>query len=307
MTKSTVKIAERVLRLRISQLLVNERLKKGEFKIPIHLAFGHEAIAVAIDQIMKTEDGLFLSHRNIHYNLARTRSLKEVLDEFYLRESGIAKGHLGSMNLCNPSKNVVYTSNILANNHAVSSGYALGNRIRGNNGVVFTVTGDGAIEEGCFYESMLFQKSNNLSVVTVVENNRWSLATEIGERRCEINLKKLTSGLSIDYFHLKGNDVFNYIERLSRIRTRCLKTKSPVCVEVHLNTLGYSYKKEVGNPKARYINYHAGAAAQIESLGYPLISQSSQDPIFVLQKSVSQGRLKELAKNIASEIEAEIS
>lgn len=37
-------------------MIVNEKLKKGDFKIPIHLALGHEAIAVAVDALMEKKD-----------------------------------------------------------------------------------------------------------------------------------------------------------------------------------------------------------------------------------------------------------
>ena len=53
-------------------------------------------------------NSLFLTHRNIHYNLARMGTLKEELDEFYLRQTGLAKGRLGSMNLSNPDKNIIF-------------------------------------------------------------------------------------------------------------------------------------------------------------------------------------------------------
>ena len=64
-------IAEKILRLRISQLLINEEYKAGKFKIPVHLALGHEAIAVAMDGVLEDGDKLVLPHRNAAYNLAR--------------------------------------------------------------------------------------------------------------------------------------------------------------------------------------------------------------------------------------------
>ena len=169
-----LRIAKQVLRLRLSQMIINERYKKGDFKIPIHLAFGHEAIAVAVDSVMQKDDKLVLSHRNIHYNLARCHGLKAELEEYYLNKSGLAQGRLGSMNLSNPGKNIVYSSSILGNNFAVGSGLALGEKVNKSEGVVIIVTGDGAMEEGSFYESLLFQKSNNLSVLIIIENNQCS-------------------------------------------------------------------------------------------------------------------------------------
>ena len=95
------KIAKAILRLRLSQMIVNEDYKEGKFKIPIHLAFGHEAIAVAVNNIMKEEDRIILTHRNIAYNLARLGTLKPILHEYYLKPSGIMSGKKGSMNLIN--------------------------------------------------------------------------------------------------------------------------------------------------------------------------------------------------------------
>ena len=142
-------VFEQLIWLRLAQMFVNERYKKGDFKIPLHLAFGHEAIAVAVDQSMKNNDCLMLTHRNIHYNLSRMKTLKEDLDEYYLKYSGIAGGKQGSMNMTNPQKGIFYTSSILANNLSVATGYALGNKVKKND----------AIEKARYVKLILFFKN----------------------------------------------------------------------------------------------------------------------------------------------------
>ena len=62
--------------MRLAQIQVNQRYKNGEFLVPIHLAMGHESIAIAVTLSMHEKDGLFLTHRNIHYNLAKMYTLK---------------------------------------------------------------------------------------------------------------------------------------------------------------------------------------------------------------------------------------
>ena len=57
--------AREVLRLRISMLLINELIKKKTFSVPIHLALGHEAIAVAVAAAMQPADRLLLTHRSV--------------------------------------------------------------------------------------------------------------------------------------------------------------------------------------------------------------------------------------------------
>jgi acetoin:2,6-dichlorophenolindophenol oxidoreductase subunit alpha len=310
MSEINLKIIKKIIWLRLAQIIVNSRYKKNDFLVPIHLALGHESIAVAVDEILNEKDALFLTHRNIHYNLARLGSLKEELDEYYLKDTGIASGHLGSMNLSNPKKNVIYSSSILGNNLSVGAGYALGNKIKKNDGVVFIQTGDGGIEEGSFFETLLYLKSNELSSIIIIENNKWSLGTKIEERRSNIDLNKITDSFNISYFYLAENDPFEYIEILKNARIESLKTRSPIVIEVNLNTLGFWYLKNETNPEGKFINYHAGPAPEVPDANkkvYPLLLSSNDDPLFVLQKYLPQNKLVEFSNEMLEKLQKELS
>ena len=81
--------AHEILQLRYWQHLLNEMLKeKNKFKIPVHLAFGHEAVAVAVDRCMGPHDVMCASHRNAVYNLIRARSFATVLAHYQLLSRG---------------------------------------------------------------------------------------------------------------------------------------------------------------------------------------------------------------------------
>jgi len=307
MNNNQKEIIRQIIWLRQAQLIVNEFYKRGDFMLPIHLAMGHESIAVAVDNSLKKQDSLFLTHRNIHYNLARLKKLKPELDEYYLKDSGLGKGNLGSMNLNNEDKGIVYTSSILGNNLCVGSGYALGNQINDNKGVVFIVTGDGAIEEGAFYESFLFLKSNNLPSVVLVENNQWSLGTKIDERRAQINLMQLAKSFSTEYTLLKGNDPFIYIDIIESFRDKALKNQGPVLIEVELTTLGHWTLINEENPNGKFINYHAGPAPEaISEEGYPVLEKSEKDPLHLLKNYLDFDELVDISNNEANNIKNEI-
>ena len=307
MEKFEVDIAKQVLKVRLSQMIVNEKYKNGEFKIPIHLGLGHEAIAVSVDSIMEKNDKLILSHRNIHYNLAREKALKPEIDEYYLKKGGLAKGQLGSMNLANEKKGIIYTSSILGNNLPVATGVALGKKVKNEDGIVIVETGDGAIEEGSFYESLVFLKSNNLPLLIIIENNGWSLATRIKERRCDIDIKKLTKSINIKYEFLDSNDTYEYIKKLKNLREYTLLNKTPVCIEVRLTTLGSWYLKTDEYPNGKFINYHAGSAPTVNVKDGALIKESQEDPVFVLQKYFSKDEIEEISQNILKKLEEEIN
>ncbi|MCW8899141.1 MAG: thiamine pyrophosphate-dependent enzyme [Gammaproteobacteria bacterium] len=307
MEQKKIDIIKKIIWLRLAQIFVNQRYKKGDFLVPIHLAMGHETIAVAVDEAMGKQDSLFLTHRNIHYNLVKMGTLKEELDEYYLKSDGLAQGHLGSMNLSNPDKNINYTSSILGNNLPVGCGFALANKVKNINGVVIIVTGDGAIEEGSFYESLLFLKSNNLPSIVLVENNEWSLATRINERRANIDFSKLANSLGIEYLSLQENDPFEYKDKISLIRANALEMNSPVLVEVKLTTLGYWYMQSEEHPGGKFINYHGGPAPEVDEKEYPQLVSSNEDPLFPLNNYLSEDELIDISNELSEQLKEEIS
>ncbi len=304
--KQNIAIAKEILRLRLSQMLINEKYKAGLFKIPLHIAMGHEAIAVAVDAAMEENDLLVCSHRNMHYNLARTKALKPILDEYFLKKEGLAGAELGSMNLANEKKNIVYTSSILGNNLPVATGLALGHKVKGVNGLVIVQTGDGAMEEGAFYESLLFMKSNSLAALIIVENNEWSMHTRIHERRSPIDLSKFSESLGAKYEKLYENDPYKYTERIKEIREYALKNKTPVVAEVDLDTLGGWYVDVPGSTEKRFIHPHSGPLPKTELAEWPELEHSANDPVFVLHTYFSSDELKAMAQEILKNIKKEI-
>ena len=210
------------------------------------------------------------------------------------------------MNLVNPKKNILYTSNVLGNNLPVSTGISLSNIIQKINGAVFTVTGDGAIEEGSFYESLLFMKSLSLSNIVIVENNNWSLATQIHERRSKIDLEKISSGLGVKYILLKGNNIFEYIEALKKARVYAINKKSPVCIEVILTTLGDWRKKMDGYPEGKFINYHAGPAPTLDIKKSLIIKESSEDPLYEVLNQFPEAEIRNIVDEFYTSIPSEL-
>ncbi len=294
------KIAEEIVRIRLSQLLINEEYKAGKFKIPVHLALGHEAIAVAVSHALLDGDKLILSHRNMAYNLARLGALKPILDEYLLKPTGLANGKLGSMNLINPERNIIYSSSILGNNFPVAVGIAVAERITERNGVTCVLGGDGAIEEGSFYESLTMMKTLGVNSVVIMENNEWSLGTHISERRCPIDLEKLAGSIGIPYLKLEGNHAHRYVEVLRSAREESLRGNSPVCVEVSVKTLG-DRKADDG----RYINYHAGPAPTVDA-SRVVLRENEDDPVFVVKQEIGEEEFKKMSGTIMEDLRNEI-
>ncbi len=300
------KLAADVLRVRLSQLIINEALKRREFKIPVHLALGHEAIAVAVGAAMGGVDPICLTHRNIHYNLARATSLRAELAELRLEPAGVSGGRMGCMNMVNPAAGVIYSSSILGNCLSVGSGVALARTVTGDGSVTFIATGDGAMEEGSFWESIELCKSFAAPAIIIVENNGWAMWTRIDERRCAIDLTGVAKAFAIPYLRLSGNDVVAYAQTLRTLRDDLAANPGPALVEVDLATLG-DYRLPVeGKPEGRLVNYHHGAAPNVALSDWPALRDAGHnDPLLALEQRFDAKRLRDLAARLRVELEAQ--
>ena len=285
-------LSKKVLQIRYWQHVVNEMLKKNALPVPVHMAFGHEAIAAANSAMMTDADQLALTHRNIAHNLARAGALQPVLDEYKRQASGLAGARLGSMNLSNPDRGVVYTSSILGNNMPVSCGLALAQKVKNQAGVVIVFTGDGAMEEGVFYESLVFAQTHHLKMLFMIENNNFSMSSTIPERRCAIDIERMAQAVQIPYVKLAGNDVADYYERLVQTRAQCAAQSGPVCVEVQVRNLYRHAGPTPGWPSdPMNIDLKRGL----------IVEETESDPLFVLKRSVNPEQYRDLEGQVLAE------
>ena len=281
------------LKLRFWQMEINERLKKSSFKIPVHLGLGTEALVVAVDKAMKANDNLLLTHRNAAFNLIRAINPKSVTHEYEGLRNGFALGHLGSMNLANPERGIVYSSSILANNISVACGFAFGQRFSNNNSVTIVLTGDGAIEEGAFYEGLIFARSHNLPLIVIIDNNNYSMASMIHERRCEIEFSEFCKSIDVNYLRLESNDVQAYSSEICASRELSEVTKTPLVIEANTSLL----------------NQHAGPTPgwptdtmQVDFRNGLVILENSNDPIFLIKQKYGQNYFSSIESEILHEL-----
>lgn len=225
-----------LIRLRYFHHRLNELLKTGEFKrIPVHLAFGREAVAVGMDISMAADDILCVSHRNVAFNLARTKSLESVLKHYRIEQGIDRQPQMASMNLAVDNTSIVYASSILGNNLAVATGIAMNRKLANHSGIAFVATGDGAIEEGVFWESLIFARSHALGVVVVIENDDCSMSSTISQRRSAIDLSLICSGLGVPYYNANGASLPAIKAALAAARNDSLG-RTPVVVEFNVST-----------------------------------------------------------------------
>lgn len=141
---------------------VKESWEKGNLPCLLHLAGGEEDILLDIFEDVKPGDWIFASHRAHYIALLAGMSEREVWD-------GIHRGD--SMFLYSAARRL-YVSAILAGCCGIAVGVAVASKAQGW-GHCHVFLGDGAEEQGAFYEAVLYATGHELPITFhILDNNR---------------------------------------------------------------------------------------------------------------------------------------
>jgi TPP-dependent pyruvate/acetoin dehydrogenase alpha subunit len=149
--------------------LVQSLFLRGEIYGTTHLYSGQEAVAVGFASLLEDRDRVAATYRGHGHALALGVDPQKLLDEMLGRATGINGGLAGSMNVTSPRDRLIGCFGIVGGSIAAATGAGLA--LRGSGGVAVAYFGDGAMNQGYFFECINFCKVLSLPVVLVCENN----------------------------------------------------------------------------------------------------------------------------------------
>ena len=120
------------------------------------------------------DDVVYSHHRCHNHFLAKGGSIYELAAELYGRADGCSGGRGGSVHITAPDVGFIASSAILGETTACAVGSALAFKMDASDRVAVTFFGEGAMDEGSFYESANFASLNKLPVLFVCENNLYA-------------------------------------------------------------------------------------------------------------------------------------
>jgi pyruvate dehydrogenase E1 component alpha subunit len=173
------------LRIRLVESRIAELYSEEKMRCPVHLSIGQEIPSAIFQQVVISGDTAISTHRAHAHYLAMGGDLPRMIAEIYGKVTGCSKGRGGSMHLVDLEKGFLGSSAIVGNSIPVGVGVGYAKQLEHDESVSFIFLGDGAIEEGSFYESVNFAALHKLPVVFVVENNLYSVYTGLGPRQPE--------------------------------------------------------------------------------------------------------------------------
>jgi acetoin:2,6-dichlorophenolindophenol oxidoreductase subunit alpha len=164
------RIYRQMLLIRGFEDLVQSLFLKGEVYGTTHLYSGQEAIATGVASLLEDRDRVAATYRGHGHALALGVDPQALLDEMLGRESGVNGGRAGSMNVNSPGDRLIGSFGIVGGSIAAATGAALALK-RTTGGVAVAYFGDGAMNQGYFFECLNFCRVLELPLVFVCENN----------------------------------------------------------------------------------------------------------------------------------------
>jgi TPP-dependent pyruvate/acetoin dehydrogenase alpha subunit len=232
-----------LLRVRLTEELLAERYKQQEMRTPTHFGIGQEAVAVGVCHALQADDVVYSHHRCHNHYLAKGGSIYRLAAELYGRADGCSGGRGGSVHITAPEVGFIATSAILGETTACAVGSALAFKMDRACRVAVTFFGDGAMDEGSFYESANYASLKKLPVLFVCENNlyatesRLQLRQPVGTELCD-----RVRSFKIEALRIDGNDVREVHRAAEAVLGDLRAGKGPFFLEC----MTYRWREHVG-------------------------------------------------------------
>jgi TPP-dependent pyruvate/acetoin dehydrogenase alpha subunit len=238
-----VSLHRNLLTVRVTEETLAARYREQEMRTPTHFGTGQEAVAVGVCQALRPDDVVFSHHRCHNHYVAKGGSIYELAAELYGRADGCSGGRGGSVHLTSPENGLIATSAILGEMTAVAVGAALSFKMDGLDRVAVTFFGEGAMDEGAFYEALNYASIKKLPVLFACENNLYATESPMSVRQAAgTELCDRVRAFKVEATTLDGNDVLEVYTAAKDAVAKLRAGDGPVFLEM----MTYRWREHVG-------------------------------------------------------------
>ena len=294
--KIQIKLLEEMLKIRLTEEMIAKKYYEQKMRCPIHLSIGQEASATGVCFGLKNSDKVFSAHRSHAHYISKGGSIKSLFSELHGKVSGCAKGLGGSMHLLDLKKGFSGAVPIVGSSIPIATGTAWANKLNKLNDLVVIFLGDGATEEGVFFESLDFASLMKLKILFVCENNFFSVYSPIYKRQSKKrNLLKIANSLGIKSTFIDGNDIENVHLKTEKIKKYIKKNSEPFFLL--LNT--FRYIEHCGPNNDDHLNYRSKNMIKLWEKKCPIVNYKKK---LINRKILDHRKFSELEKKISNSL-----
>jgi len=215
----------------------------------LHLYIGQEAVAVGSFSVMSEDDHVITAYRDHGHALAVGMDMDECMAELFGKRTGCSKGKGGSMHFFAPDKNFWGGHGIVGGQTPLGLGIAYALKQKGTRGACLCFMGDGATNQGPFYESLNLASLWKLPVVYIIENNGYSMGTAESRHSAGEPLARRGDVFDINWSVHQGHDLYEVRAAIHDALARARESSSPSILEI----ITYRYRgHSVADPDQTY-------------------------------------------------------
>lgn len=266
-------------RIRFVEETIAKRYSEGKMRCPTHLCTGQEAVAAGVCASLRTDDYVVSTHRAHGHYLAKGGSLNNMLAEIYGKATGCSSGKGGSMHIVDESVGFMGSTSIVGGTIPVGTGLGFSIMLNKTDQLSCVFLGDGATEEGVFYESLNFAILKRLPTLYICENNLYSVYSPLGVRQpAERSISEMVQSLGMASESSDGNDVIDVYIKAKYAVEYIRKGRGPFFLEFAT----YRWREHCGPNFDNDIGYRTEAE---------FVSWKEKDPIVLMENKMKDGCL----------------
>ncbi|MCE9559757.1 MAG: thiamine pyrophosphate-dependent dehydrogenase E1 component subunit alpha [Armatimonadetes bacterium] len=231
-----------LIRIRLFEERAAELLEAKEINTACHLYIGQEAVATGVCKALRNTDLIWGNHRSHGHYLAKGGDMRSIMAELLCKATGCAKGRGGSMHLYNKEIGMLGTVPMVAATIPIGVGAALAAKLKKTDDVSVAFFGDGATEEGIFFEAINFAALHKLPMIFVCENNYMSSHLPLTDRRTTEKLFELVAMNSMHSIRADGMNVIEMYDLSTEAVERARRGDGPTFIEAET----YRFRGHVG-------------------------------------------------------------
>lgn len=228
-----------------------EEAKAGRLAAAFYPVRGMEAVCAALGEVLRSDDRMVSTYRNLGDALAKGVPLRSIMAELYGRVAGTSRGKGGPMHLQDQSVGFTATSGVVGSGLPIAVGLAMAAQLDGDGVATVATFGDGATSIGSYHEAMNFAALWRLPVVFVCQNNQWAEHTPIAKYAPSTELAGRAASYNMPTEKVDGFDPIACLAALQTAIDRARRDDGPTFLEFmhfrltgHTGTADFSYVPE---------------------------------------------------------------
>jgi pyruvate dehydrogenase E1 component alpha subunit len=228
-----IKLLTDMARIRRFETSALEQYRKSKVGGFLHLYNGQESVAVGCVSLMGDDDHVITAYRDHGHALAVGMTMNECMAELFGKVTGCSKGKGGSMHFFAPDKNYWGGHGIVAGQTPLGLGLGYALKYKGAKGSAMCFMGDGAVNQGCFFESLNMAALFNIPVIYIIENNGYSMGTSQARSSAYVDcLAKRAEVFGIAWGQCDGTDVYEVRANVQTAIERAHNESKPTLLEI---------------------------------------------------------------------------